>query len=73
MDPQATLNNAEIAFVTDLEECAELLAAYFEWRLKGGFQPKDGDEKALDLLRRIGELGQEQADELVDKILEEED
>jgi hypothetical protein len=39
----------------DRAECAELLEAYFEWRIKGGFQPEKGDEKAFDILRRLGE------------------
>ena len=55
MDPAATLINAEIARVSDPEECAELLSNYFEWRLKGGFQPDGGDATAIYLLRRLGE------------------
>lgn len=52
MDPFACLDSAQLAFDDDdYTQALGLLADYFEWRLKGGFQPDGGDEKALKLQR----------------------
>jgi hypothetical protein len=71
MDPEAALRNAKANIGSNREEAAESLVAYFEWRLKGGFEPvaylgrvndegetepKNGDERAIDLLLALGRV-----------------
>ena len=42
MDPLLTLEYAIAAFQSgDIEECSDLLSDYFNWRIKGGFEPHD--------------------------------
>jgi len=44
MDPVATLIEAHAAAkACDVERCTELLTAYHNWRIKGGFEPVIGD------------------------------
>lgn len=54
MDPVAALAEAgDLIEDGDWAEALDRLAGYFEWRLKGGFQPPRGDERALALQRKI--------------------
>ena len=57
MDPEAALVKAFEQLRGeggDREDCAWTLRGYFEWRLKGGFEPHQGDERALRCLTRLG-------------------
>lgn len=58
MDPLACLNDAErlIGECESREEAAERLAAYFTWRIKGGFEPPCGDERYANILLRLGRV-----------------
>lgn len=51
MDPQATLDQVEIALrERDYSEAFFLLAAYWKWRTSGGFEPTGGDQAACALM-----------------------
>lgn len=56
MDPLVCLNEAQelIGQSNCREECAHSLEAYFRWRLSGGFEPPQGDNRAMHLLVRLG-------------------
>ncbi len=56
MDPEAALAEAarQLSAHGEREDCAWTLRGYFEWRLKGGFQSHQGDERALRMLCRLG-------------------
>lgn len=58
MDPQAALVEARqmISHQGEREDAAERLIAYFNWRLKGGFQPPNGDERFEQLLLDLGRV-----------------
>ncbi len=54
MDPVACLAEAKVFYDDDeFSQALARLADYFEWRLKGGFQPPRGDIKALALQNLI--------------------
>ncbi len=56
MDPEACLNEAASSLRESGSrvECAKHLTNYFQWRLSGGFQPLNGDKRAMDLLMQLG-------------------
>jgi hypothetical protein len=57
MDPRETLSDArDLLFKAGKRgECAQLLVAYIQWRLKGGFEAKpDGDARALAYVLNLG-------------------
>ena len=61
MDPKQTLIDAAAHLRTHGEriECAYLLAEYFTWRIKGGFNPVlsfsvSGDDEYVILLAKLG-------------------
>lgn len=62
MDPEQTLKDAQMLLDSDNEMCAEFLGEYFDWRLKGGFEPEGGDNKAFDILLKLGELADNASD-----------
>ncbi len=54
MDPEAALEEA--AYALDHGEvltAVERLFGYYQWRVKGGYQPKNGDREAEDLAAAI--------------------
>lgn len=62
MDPKATLDAAESAIKCAeqpgdsqpfIEDAEDHLAAYAEWRRKGGFEPDGGDLKLQSLRNRL--------------------
>lgn len=58
MDPEAALREAksELGHAECRGSCAEHLSAYFSWRLGGGFEPKNGDMRALEMLEQLGRV-----------------
>jgi len=47
MDPQAALDLAGHALISrDTLRAAEHLLAYYQWRVRGGHQPPNGDVRA---------------------------
>lgn len=66
MDPEAALAEAASQLSThgNREECAWTLREYFAWRLKGGFEPHQGDERALRMLTRLGAVADTLAEAL---------
>jgi hypothetical protein len=69
MDPAATLAEAQsrIGKAGEREECAEFLMHYFEWRIKGGFEPKDGDVAAFRILLALGSVADTLSEALAQK------
>lgn len=73
MDPTACLLDAQ-TFIDQTgayEDAAERLRAYFEWRIKGGFEPSDvggksGDQFYCHLLTSLCGCADVMADELED-------
>jgi len=50
MDPEIALARAETALnAEDPNTTLELLKGYWDWRSKGGFEPKDGDKRATKI------------------------
>lgn len=64
MDPESVLQAASEHLSHDREECGGLLAIYFEWRLRGGFEPPRGDERAFELIRKLGRVADTLAEAL---------
>ena len=57
MDPKACLN--QIGIDIDLYNYSEAVAGlnnYYRWRLKGGFEPLNGDNVADMLANRLADL-----------------
>ncbi len=56
MDPEQILIDASehLRHSGCREEAAECLANYFLWRLRGGFEPTHGDQRATELLMQLG-------------------
>lgn len=55
MDPNQTLIDADAAIADcEFEHAADLLCAYFAWRMRGGFMPTNGDHLAWSALASIG-------------------
>ena len=47
MDPEATLVYAEeLMNVRQYRECLEIVQDYKDWRVRGGWEPEDGDLRA---------------------------
>lgn len=60
MDPEICLREADALIVSEeYQEASEKLESYFAWRLKKGFQPTDGDSRALMLMVMIGAAADE--------------
>lgn len=60
MDPNEVLSRAERAYEEgDLEECAEALEAYAEWRANDGFANEGGDERFDQLFMLVINLAQD--------------
>lgn len=56
MDPESTLSELEDCIDdNDFSGAVERLAAYYQWRLKGGFEPTWGDMTAESLAVRLAE------------------
>lgn len=54
MDPEAVLKRAADEFRhCQWGEVATALFEYYQWRVKGGFEPKDGDTRAESLSNRV--------------------
>lgn len=54
MDPEATLTSALSALTDDnAADAAEYLQAYANWRRRGGFEPRNGDERARQMRARL--------------------
>lgn len=54
MDPEAALGDAERAYRHDeFEEAFAALRNYRTWREGGGFEPKNGDARAKELLDKL--------------------
>jgi hypothetical protein len=57
MDPAAALDEADISMAEErFDYVATGLAAYFMWRSHGGFQPPNGDSRAIMLLEQLGAI-----------------
>lgn len=70
MDPKATLDFAEWSlkdaraakgsdeesYRDNIEEANDYLKAYIDWRLKGGFEPENGDERYRTMLAELLEI-----------------
>lgn len=51
MDPESTLNELDECIDTlDFTGAVERLAAYYQWRLKGGFEPLSGGDITAERL-----------------------
>jgi len=56
MDPTATLKRAKSAIEDgDFEEARDALDDYWEWRGRKGFQPPNGDKRAREMGKQIGD------------------
>ena len=56
MDPEATLRELERAIqVCDFATAVERLNSYYQWRLKGGAGPVQGDLRADNLANRLAD------------------
>jgi hypothetical protein len=56
MDPEAALREAAYYMrEKDFDEANDRLRGYWEWRSKGGFQPKGGDRRAQALQEELDE------------------
>lgn len=56
MDPKAALDSAERALKRkDYYTAGEYLDNYWEWRRRGGFEPKGGDKRASKLGEKLSE------------------
>ena len=54
MDPEACLQAAEKAiFDSDADEAHDHLTNYRQWRAAGGFQPEEGDSRAVTIATAI--------------------
>jgi hypothetical protein len=54
MDPQATINQLRYAVhERQYSRAVELLTAYYEWRIKGGFEPLNGDQRVAVLSNQL--------------------
>lgn len=56
MDPQATLVVLEFCVNTgEWAAAVEALNRYYQWRVKGGFEPPGGDARADKLANRLAD------------------
>jgi hypothetical protein len=59
MDPQATINEIENAIRNaDIGRAVELVGVYYQWRLKGGFEPRNGDARVATLVARLAGIAE---------------
>ncbi len=57
MDPEASLENTQRSINRcDSAAAFETLIAYYQWRLRGGFQPLNGDQRAEQLSAALADL-----------------
>ena len=59
MDPEATLTEAEYLMTlprsrSNVSEIREMLSHYWHWRVRGGFEPRDGDGRAKAIAEKLG-------------------
>jgi hypothetical protein len=58
MDPEETLTQAEYLATLPpsrehADEIREMLSHYWHWRVRGGFEPENGDRRAKTLRSKI--------------------
>ena len=63
MDPETALTSTLRAIKDNLPQiAAECLFAYYQWRLKHGYEPVDGDARAAILAPQVIDLIQDPPD-----------
>jgi len=57
MDPEATLQLLASAIeARDIAGAVEALNNYYRWRVRGGFEPTNGDDRADTLANRLADV-----------------
>ena len=56
MDPEATIQQLTDALRSeDYAKAVTLVAAYYQWRLRGGFEPENGDSRIETIVNQLAE------------------
>ncbi len=57
MDPQACINKIENDIRNaEIGEAIQSVGDYYQWRLKGGFEPRNGDARVAQLVTTLADI-----------------